>query len=215
MKFQLVLFIVSSYAGFAFSAPCTSSAKITGFSKVHEVTGKKSFFYKEPKKCIGWAACPSKNKSFLVKGNFVQTAQVENDFVCAIFRNFDAYNGKTTAGWFFISDLEPIRNKLERQDLIGSWNQIPCSEGDDCVIEITEDDKKVLLIEIESHLNQKPGAGLNVSTVKESSGALSLSGTEGSAVVVQPFQILYDVKDLEPGTIKLIGVKSFEGVYRK
>lgn len=118
-------------------------------------------------------------------------------------------------GWLPLSALAPIRTRLERKDLLGSWSQISCPTGDDCGIEITEDEKKRLSISIDSHLHSHPGSAFDVSEVKEEKGKLILTGIESGEERSTTMELTYNAKDLEPGTVLLSSKDSFQGVYRK
>lgn len=196
------------------SATCDKNSPITGFSKVLKSAKEKVFFYKKPTACKETAGCTIRKKSFLVAADFVQIGKLEGDFACALYRNFNGHGGKITVGWLLVSELGPIRKKLDRSDLVGSWSRIPCNDNDDCTIEIEEDEKKILSVSLNSHFNQRPAESLSILSVKETPGQLILACQPG--IDCKQFLSLdYDSNDLQPGTIKLLGSETFEGVYRK
>ena len=211
MTFFILVFVFSHSAN---SASCNKNSPVTGFSTVNKPASEKAFFYKEPLACKTKQNCTGKKKAFLVTGNFVQVGNIEGDFACAIFRNYHGFAGKLTVGWILVSELTPIRRGLMREDLIGSWTKIPCNDNDDCIINIADEGKKTLSIELSSHFNHRPGESLPILSVKESKGQLLLTCQPGSDCN-QPLTLTYDSKELEPGTIKLSGSETFDGIYRK
>ena len=170
---------------------------------------------KEPKVCEKGKVCRSIRKAHLVTNNFVETAQIDGRFVCAVYRAFDGWGGKETVGWLLLDDLNPIRSKLEINDLIGNWTQMNCGAGDDCGISISVDKDKKLEMYIDSHLHSRPGFVFFVETIKELPGKFLLTGTTGDESDKTILALVYDDLDLEPGTISLSGDYFFDGVYRK
>lgn len=213
-KLSLFLIVVG-FSNALWAASCNGELKATGFSTVKAIPGGKSYFFREPHMCDAQKSCNWKRKAYLVPENFVQTAQIQNGFVCAVFRNFDGWGGKETVGWLPLADLAPIRATLEQADLLGSWVQIPCSAGDDCIIDITQSEKKELQISVISHLHSRPGISFDVSAVKQEKGKLVLSAVIPGEDETKTMELVYDSKDLEPGTISLSGEDFFAGVYRR
>lgn len=211
----LLTLLVGGVSCIAQAATCSGEAKIAGFSTIRTVPGGKAFFFQEPRDCGSSQTCAWQRKAYLMPGNFVQTAQVQGAFVCAIFRNFDGWGGRKTIGWLPLSALAPIRAKLERKDLQGSWSQVPCNGDDDCGIDISEDAEKRLSVSILSHIHSHPGASFTVSEIKEQPGKLVITGLTAGEEKPQKIEIIYDSKDLEPGTISLSGDETFGGVYHR
>lgn len=213
--FMLLTLLVGGVSCIAQAATCGGEAKIAGFSTIKTAPGGKAFFFQEPRDCGSSQTCAWQRKAYLLTGNFVQTAQMQGSFVCAIFRNYNGWGGRKTIGWLPLSALAPIRAKLERKDLQGSWYQAPCNEDDDCGIDISEDNGKRLSVSILSHIHSHPGAIFTISDIKEQPGKLVITGMAAGEEKPQKIEIIYDSKELEPGTILLRGDETFGGVYHR
>lgn len=215
MKFfnLVVLLSITNFSyNAAFAIDCNLKTKITGFSTVKKVDSGKAYFFKEPKKCEK-EKCPWKRKAYIVNDNFVQTSAVQGDFVCVLHRNFNGYGGKKTVGWLLLSDLNQIRTKLERADLVGDWIQSECENNESCVISISENDKKFFDVSGMSYLHNRPAEVMNVTEVKEEAGQLVLTGTVLTDQKPRKMLLIYDSKDLEPGTFLVKDADDFSGVY--
>jgi hypothetical protein len=212
---SILLSMLFCNAELAYSAECKIDTKIKGFTTVKSAHNSKSYFYKEPIMCEKGKECRSIRKAYLVSDNFVQTAQIDGRFVCAIYRAFDGWGGKPTVGWLMLDDLNPVRDRIELKDLIGSWTQMKCGAGDDCGISISADKDNKLEVNIDSHLHERPFAIFNVETIKISSDKLLLTGSMGGESDKKTLELLYDSPGLEPGTVSLSGDDFFDGVYRK
>lgn len=212
--FNLVVFLILSHFSYdvAFAIDCNLKTKITGFSTVKKADSGRAYFFKEPKKCEK-EKCTWKRKAYIVSDNFVQTSNVEGDFVCVLYRNFNGYGGKKTVGWMQLSDLNPIRTKLERADLVGDWIQSECENNESCVISISENEKKLFDISGMSYLHNRPAEVMNITEVKEELGQLLLSGTVLADQKPRNMLLIYDAKDLEPGTFLVKDADDFSGVY--
>lgn len=216
LKVLVLLLVTIGALDVSEAATCSVNSPITGFTAVKTIPGGKSYFFSEPRICDQSKPCSWRRKAYLVPENFVQTAQVQNGFVCAIFRDFYGSGGRKTVGWLLLSDLEPIRTKPERKDLLGAWVLMPCPDGDDdCMIDIAEDEKKELQISIMSHIHSHPGISLDISAIKQEKGKLILTAIAPGSDSPETIELVYDAKDVEPGTISLTGDDSFQGVYRK
>lgn len=211
-RFFGLFFVLAYSCGSLAASNCESVSKVTGFSTIKESV--KAYFYKEPVACENKKNCPSKKKSFLVAKNFVQTGEIQNKFVCVAFRNFDGYGGKKSIGWILQDELNPIRSRIERIDLKGSWTQMPCPAGDDCGISISEENGK-LEVYVDSHLHDRPGSSFEVSSIMEPDGSLVLAGKISGEQKEQKLVIKYSDPDSEPGTISVSGVDFFKGTYYK
>ena len=176
---------------------------------------RKAHFYKEPLLCVKGKFCSSIRKAYLVPNDFVQTAQVDGPFVCAIFRNFNGWGGKVRFGWLLLKDLNPIRNKLRISDLTGSWWQAPCDNNDDCGIFISADKTNNFEIDISGHLHERPSDIFNVQSIKELPGKLILLGTESGDDTTTELELSYDNNRSKPGTILIKGSDIFQGEYYK
>jgi hypothetical protein len=212
---SIVFFMVFFTSGYAFSAKQKLETKITGFSTVKSSLTGKAYFYKEPKACETGKKCHSIRKAYLIANDFVQTGPIKGQFVWAVFRDFDGYGGRETAGWLLLDDLNPIRKKLELKDLTGDWTQMNCEAGDDCGISISVDKNNKFEIFIDSHIHEHPGFSFFVDSIKMLQGKFLLTGMLGGESNKQTLELVYDSPDLEPGTISLSGDEFFNGVYLK
>jgi hypothetical protein len=206
-------FLIFFASGSLLSAKCDAGLKPSGFTTVKGSNKDKVHFYKDLRMCEA-KPCATMTKAYLLGENFVQTFQQKDGFVCALFRNYDGYGGKKTSGWLSLKDLNPIRQTLERKDLIGSWTYMHCPDGDDCVIDISEENKK-LSVYIMSHLHSHPGTLMSITNVKEEVGKLVLVRSVEGVPSLDKIEILYDTLGQEIGTIQLKGEEYFNGVYRK
>ena len=185
------------------ASTCSNPTNPTGFT---QVKNEKSYFYAEPIE-------NKKNKSYLVARDFVQViGKPEGTYSCVVYRNYNGYGGKQTLGWMLTDSLEPIRTKLERKDLIASWNKSPCSD-ESCVIDIAEEKGK-LQINLYSYINDRPSETYEVGTIKESDGHLVLSNLKGSSGGQKNMEIEYK-KITETGTILVTGPEGWAGIYHR
>lgn len=185
--------MISLFVSLALAASCDVSMKPTGFSTV---TAKKAMF--------------DGKKSYLLEGQFVQTGETKGDLVCVLFRNYDGYGGRKTAGWLRKQDLAPIRTKLERGDVKGYWYRAKC-EDDYCSVQFDGAD-----VSFASYLHQGPAMSLNVGHVEEKPGHLLLTKITGSDAGSQSADIDY-LNSKIPGTLTIEGLSGgaaeFNGVY--
>ncbi len=208
---SLCFILLYSAAGLAVGK-CETVSKVSGFSTIKDSV--KAYFYKDPIACESKKNCQSRKKAFLVAKNFVQTGEIQNKFVCVVFRNFDGYGGKKTIGWIMLDDLNPIRSKVERKDLMGNWTQMPCAAGDDCGLSISEENGK-LEVFVDSHIHDRPGSSFEVSSISEPDGSLVLTGKVSEKEHEEKLVIRYSTPDSEPGTVSVTGIDFFKGTYYK
>lgn len=219
MRRQLAGLLFAAGSSFAAAstaaADCSSKTQITGFSRVMSQTEDRSYFYHQPRSCSDGKRCPSRMKIYLVPGDFVRTGAADGEFICAVYYNVG--HDKFIAGWLRARDLAPPRSTLTRADLSGTWWQVPCGAGDDCMIDIGEKSGK-LAVEIGSHMHSRPGMFLTVQGVSESAAPGSIELTVRSPVEGKPpvrLQLLYQERSLAPGQIQLLGDEMFQGTYHR
>ncbi len=182
---------------------CDKSKDVTAFSQVKD---EKAFFYTQP-------LDKKKSKSFLITKDFIQVLGAPvGAFSCVVYRNYNGHGGKKKYGWVLTSTLHPLRVKLERKDLVASWNKSPCFD-DSCVVNIAEEKGK-LEIDIGSFLNDHPGQSYFVGKTQETSNRLVLTNFQGSDGAPEKIEIEF-INTKEPGTILLIGPDGWSGTYHR